>query len=423
MSSIKDPVYRLHKPSGRAIVTLPDGLGGRHDVYLGEHGTEASEREYRRVLAEWRANGRKWRKSEPTPDMTIHELVDIYWDWVQNYYRHADGSFTSEPRNIRQGLRRMVRLYGDTAANAFDGVALEAVRNRMIEDGLCRGRINRDVARIKRLFKWAVPKKLVPLAVHQELETVEGLRAGRSKARETPPVRPVSETLVEATLPKLRPPVAAMVQLQLLTGMRPGEVTIMRAIDLEMKGKVWRYRPATHKTAHRGHERVISIGPRGQQIIREFLRRDVSAYLFSPADSMEHLRAEQHENRKSKVPPSQQNRRLRKPEKVPGDRYTTCSYACAIARGCRTAFPFAYPELSKNSLKKWIAEHKAEVRQWHRQHHWHPHQLRHTKATEIRRVADLDAARAILGHRSLAVTEVYAEMDQEKAAKVMEMIG
>jgi hypothetical protein len=54
---------------------------------------------------------------------------------------------------------------------------------------------------------------------------------------------------------------------------------------------------------------------------------------------------------------------------------------------------------------------------------WHPHQLRHTKATEIRRAVGLDAARAVLGHRSPAVTEVYAELDQTKAAEVMERLG
>ena len=30
-----------------------------------------------------------------------------------------------------------------------------------------------------------------------------------------------------------------MVQLQLLTGMRPGEAVIMRPVDLEMAGDVW----------------------------------------------------------------------------------------------------------------------------------------------------------------------------------------
>jgi integrase len=54
---------------------------------------------------------------------------------------------------------------------------------------------------------------------------------------------------------------------------------------------------------------------------------------------------------------------------------------------------------------------------------WHPNQLRHAKATEIRREAGLDAARAVLGHRSPQVTEVYAEIDVSKAAEVMARLG
>src|SRR5260370_24017844 len=100
--------------------------------------------------------------------MTINELFRTYWQCGEGYYRHADGTPTNEVSNIRYGLRRLLELYGDSAAISFDGMALEAVRNRMIDDGLCRNRINKDVARIKRMFRWSVPKKLIPLAVYQE---------------------------------------------------------------------------------------------------------------------------------------------------------------------------------------------------------------------------------------------------------------
>jgi hypothetical protein len=40
------PSYRLHKSSGQAVVTLPDGLGSRRDVLLGKYNTPASRAEY-----------------------------------------------------------------------------------------------------------------------------------------------------------------------------------------------------------------------------------------------------------------------------------------------------------------------------------------------------------------------------------------
>ena len=51
--------------------------------------------------------------------------------------------------------------------------------------------------------------------------------------------------------------------------------------------------------------------------------------------------------------------------------------------------------------------------------HWHPHQLRHNAATNLRREHGIEIARIILGHRSPAITEVYAEVDHARAVDVM----
>jgi hypothetical protein len=48
------PSYRLHKPSGQAVVTL-----NYQDKYLGPHGSPESRAAYDRLIAEWLANGRR----------------------------------------------------------------------------------------------------------------------------------------------------------------------------------------------------------------------------------------------------------------------------------------------------------------------------------------------------------------------------
>jgi hypothetical protein len=201
------PSYRLHKQSGQAVVTLPDRLGKRRDVLLGEYGTPKSRQEYTRVLAEWEANGRRSapRGSDRPGDLSVDELILSYAQFCQGYYRHPDGTPTSEADNIRLALRPLHRLYGHTPAADFDSLVLESLREEMIRLGRCRIRVNKDVSRVRRLFRGAAAKKLVPLSVHELLGTVEGLRAGRSAARETPPVRPVADEVVAATLPHLRP--------------------------------------------------------------------------------------------------------------------------------------------------------------------------------------------------------------------------
>ena len=55
--------------------------------------------------------------------------------------------------------------------------------------------------------------------------------------------------------------------------------------------------------------------------------------------------------------------------------------------------------------------------------HWHPHQLRHTHATEVRRRFGLETAQVALGHSGAQITEVYAERDLSLASKVAQEIG
>jgi integrase len=250
------PIYRKHKLSGQAIVTLPDGLGGRRDVLLGKYGTAASRAGYARVIAEWEASGRYLPQSVATvADLTINEMVARFWPHAKQHYRHQDGTPTNELNDFKYSLRPLKHFYGDAPAKGFGPLALKAVRQKMI-DGyehpkyglqrpLCRGVVNQRIGRIRRMFKWAVENELVPPSVLLGLQAVRGLQQGRSPARETEPVKPVPVTFVEAILPHVRPPVAAMVRLQLLTGMRPGEVVIMRAIDLDTTGPIWLYRPGS----------------------------------------------------------------------------------------------------------------------------------------------------------------------------------
>jgi integrase len=54
---------------------------------------------------------------------------------------------------------------------------------------------------------------------------------------------------------------------------------------------------------------------------------------------------------------------------------------------------------------------------------WAPNRLRHAAATEVRKKFGLEAAQVVLGHSSADITQVYAERDQELAAKVIKQIG
>lgn len=417
------PSYRRHKQSGQAIVTL----AGR-DHLLGPYGSPASQEKYNRVVAEWMVAGRQSRPTDAAAAITVAEIIAGYWDHAQGYYRRADGTPTDDTKSIKKALGPLRRLYAPTEAAVFGPLALKAARDEMIRMGWCRTYINSQIGRIRRMFKWAVENELVPPAVHQGLVAVVGLKAGRCEAPESAPVRAISTEVVDATLPFVSRQVAAMIRVQLLTGMRPGEVCLMRCTELDMSGDLWRYAPSSHKTAHHGHERLIYLGSRSQEIIKPFLKADVQAFLFSPADA----EAERRVSRK---------RGKRDPQKRPGQRYTVTSYCRAIQRACAAAFPppdhlarrrvEAAGRKHKSTRRETTAEWKtrlgpelwAALKAWRQEHRWHPHQLRHTAATELRRKYGLEAAQVILGHKQLTVTQVYAEKNVAAAEQIMRQVG
>jgi integrase len=410
------PSYRKKKTKAGiyAVVTLPDGMGRRRDVMLGAYGSAESRAEYRRVIAEWVAAG-KQRSS--AADITIAELIGRFWPWVEQHYRHQDGTPTTEPGEYKMSLRPLNYLYGDQPAKTFGPLALEAVRKLLVDGykhpkhgeqpALARTVVNKRVNRIRKLFRWGVQKEIIPVEVHQRLATVEGLERGRSDAKEPEPVLPVSRAVVEATLPILTPMVADMVRLQLETGMRSGELVIMRPIDIDTTGAVWLYRPTDHKAQHLDHERVIAIGPKGQAVIKRWFTTNTHAFIFSAKRSREEQNAQRRKDRKTPLWPShiehQQRKRKRSPKRAPKDRYTATSFGRAIAQA-----------IERHNDGK--AEADKLVR-------WHPHQLRHLRALEVKRAGGLDVARAVLGHRCPAITEHYATLDVATAAELMAKIG
>lgn len=347
------------------------------------------------------------------------------------HYRTPDGTPTSEATNYKNALRPLRELYGSTPAAAFGPLGLRTVVDHMVRMDWARSRINRDLGRVKHVFKWAASHELVPAPVFHGLATVGGLRAGRTAARETAPVRPVPDELLAAVLPTLPAHLSAMVTLQLLAGMRPGEVCRMRGCDLDASEEVWVYTPAGHKTAHHGHGRHVLLGPKARAVIAPFLKPDPRAYLFSPADAEAARRAAMHAARTT--PMSCGNapgtNRAAKPARRPGERYSTASYAHAVTAACGRAFPLpAHLARHKGEGRRaWLARltdaERADVRAWRKAHHFHPNQLRHNAATRLRREFGLEAAQVVLGHKHANVTQVYAERDVRAARDVMAKVG
>src|SRR5688500_3728919 len=270
------------------------------------------------------ATGRTPRPGAAAAGPSVNEVLLGYGRFAEGYYQPGNGDQNGELERIAYAIKPLKELYGTTPAADFGPLALKAVRQKLIDANLCRTTINQRVGCIKRIFKWAASEELVPSSVYHGLQSVDGLRKGRSAAREAEPVRPVPDAHVDAVLPFLPPTVAAMVRLHRLTGMRSGELCLLRTGDVETSGLVWLYRPTTHKTAYRGHQRVVQIGPQGQAVLRPSLRAEApEAYVFSPRQAQAERNEAKRMARKSEVQPSQVCRKKARPKKQPGERYDT----------------------------------------------------------------------------------------------------
>jgi len=371
--------------------------------------------------------------STDSKQASVNEVMLAFLDHAEQHYRRADGTQTHEVDEYKLISRHVREVYGETPATEFGPLALKAVRQKFIDAGWCRALVNQRIGRVRRMFKWAASEELLPVAVHQALATVSGLQRGRSKVRESVPVEPVADAVVDAVLPHLNRHIRGLVEFQRLTGCRPGEACAVRRCDLNTDGPTWQYKPAHHKTAWRGKARTIAVGPRAQGVLKHFFTTDLSAYLFSPVLAVAEVHAERGASRRTPRYPSHMARnvgkRVKNPLRPPALLYDVNSYGHAIDRACDRAFPPPAPfgQREGETAAKWAArlsdEECADLKAWRTAHRWHPNQLRHTFATRVRKQHGLEAAQVLLGHCRADVTQVYAERNEELAATVAAMIG
>src|SRR5262249_24758605 len=152
------------------------------------------------------------------------------------FWRYAEGHYGMDSKELRQyrySLKPLKDLYGTSPAARFTPKCLKAVRQRMADLGWRRSVINRRLVRIKTVWSWAVSEELVPPSAAHALREVKGFRKGEKGVLESEPVAPAYGEDVAKVLPFCTRPVAAMLQLQWLTGMRSGEVRIMRTVDID----------------------------------------------------------------------------------------------------------------------------------------------------------------------------------------------
>lgn len=418
----KIPDLRHHRPTGQAVVRLVNPRGGRRDYYLGKFGTDESRERYQQIVARWIAGGRELPSVRvpvageiPT---TVQQLTERFLEWARTYYRRQDGTPTGEVSNLERACALLNERHGDLNPQEFTPNRLRAFRDGLVNrrfrqrtdaagqiiEGsgkvLCRNYINNVTRRIRQMFKWAESRELVSATCYHRLTSVGSLKAGRSDARESMGLAPVTEEQVKATVPHLSRQVAALVWFCWFTGARMGEAVQLATRYVDMKKEVWLFQPPRHKNAHRGKDRVIPIGKDAQGAILPFLQVVPDRCWFRPCDVM----SERNAARMPSLPTKSLNTRIAKnarrrkanPGRAPGEAYTTNAVQIAIRRACES-----------EGISTWT-----------------PHMLRHAALSRIREERGLEAAAAIGGHWTLDVTQLYTRAAQQKLAiEVMRQMG
>ena len=411
----------------RAFIKL-----NRKRHYLGAYDDPAVRELYARLTRVWERTGhidlsliQEARHTTTDHRTTIAELGEQFRHYAEQRYVNPDGTSSTELHNFRTAWRIVREMFGSTPAEKFGPRKLREIQSAMVQkrkpNGDCwsRSNVNKQLSRVRLIFDWAVAEEIIPETVAAALHRLRGLRKGEQDVRESEVVTPVPQAEIDAVKPLVSRQVWALIQLQLVTGARSGELLYLRSVDLQnTSDSVWLVELGEHKTAHHGKSRTLYFGPNSQAVLQPFLAdRPVDKPLFSP------LVAE-YERRGTTDYNSQ---------RLPGEHYTPGSYCRAIRYACMKLHP--YPDeikppttkAEKAAAQELSAEEKAEQKRLRKEHRerwcWHPHQLRHNYATMIRKQFGIEEASNMLDHSSVKMTEVYAERDREQAVEIARSVG
>ena len=287
--------YQHHKPTGQARTYI------NGQDYLGPWGSAESRIKYGELVSHIAAGlpldlmSKAKIGTNDNPGPTVSEICLAFWSHAEAHYV-KNGKPTSEIPCYRSCIRILLDMYGMTPANDFGPLALKAVRAKMVEgdphakdsSGKPRPRkpwarvnVNVQVGRIRRIFKNAVENEMIDVSVLNSLQTLAPLLAGRTEAHDNAPRHAVNQDNIETVRELVRPLVRDLINVQLKTGARSGELLMLTTGMIDRTGQVWKAALVDHKCVHHGQRRILHFGPQAQLILEKYLSVDPNKPLFS----------------------------------------------------------------------------------------------------------------------------------------------
>lgn len=196
---------------------------------------------------------------------------------------------------LPRGNESAAPLFGETFVDEFGPLRFRTMRDQMVNGdpdavdvkgnrkprkSWSRPTVNRQAKRIRQIFRWSVSWEMVPTSVVTALETVPSLAIGETTATEPEPRLAVPQSDVDAVRKELKPKYRDMLDLQLLTGARPGEILKLTGEMLERRKDCWIAELHEHKSSRKGKRRFLVFNETAQAILQRYLKDESTERLF-----------------------------------------------------------------------------------------------------------------------------------------------
>ena len=138
-----------------------------------------------------------------------------------------------------------------------------------------RTTVNRNHQTFMRAMTWLMTMRHVSTETHYRLAHVPQFKQDRGQAKEPVQKPPLDDNNLDAVIAHCpNESFRELLMLMRLSGMRPEEAASLRKEDVDKtpfeQHGVWIYCPQKHKTKYMGKGRVITFGPKCQEIIKRF---------------------------------------------------------------------------------------------------------------------------------------------------------
>ena len=389
-----------NRDTAKCTITI-NGVKEVH--FLGRFGSIEAEAEYCRLKGLVLAGEYNLISPDTSPDVTLQTVYLSFLD-------HAEkNGKTQDSERAKIVIRYAVESDPDVTVSSVSLktisnlksylVSIANERRKEIVDGKTviskrewsRQYINKLLSKWKEIIHFGINNGTIRPELWAALKDFPLVKEGEySSLHETTRRDAVDDAVVKRTLSILPPTISDFVKVLRGCGARPVELCRLTVKDISIANGLAVYSPEKHKTARKGKGRFIAFGAAETAIIKKRMKgKAKDDFIFSPKDLASETFDRRAKERKSKVQPSQQERKERNAE-TRLERFNEGFDSHTIGRAIKNALERYNRQNPDNAIPPWTL-----------------YQLRHSAYTHNSEQFGIEFASKIAGHSTPDMARVY----------------